>query len=147
MRKLAALVVLALSVAAVATSRESPTAPNDDRDEIYQTVQHYFDGMMQAKPEILRMAFHPEARLIGVGRDGKAMIIPFERWAASWEGRDPRDVAKYENTIVSADIAGTAASVKTDLVWPDVHYVDYLSLLKLDGEWKIVNKIWWEEGN
>ncbi len=145
MKRLAVLSVIALPLAALAASWERPAVPNDDRDEIYQTVQHYFDGMMQAKPAYLRMAFHPEARLIGVGRDGQAMIIPFERWASSWEGRDPRDVTKYKNTIVSADIAGTAASVKTDLVWPDVHYVDYLSLLKLDGEWKIVNKIWWEE--
>jgi hypothetical protein len=40
---------------------------------------------------------------------------------------------------------GNAAVVKTDLEWPNIHYVDYLSLLKIDGEWKIVNKIWHQE--
>jgi hypothetical protein len=116
-----------------------------ENEAVYEVVQHYFDGMMRARPDLLRRAFHADARLIGVGREGDVMIIPFEQWAASWEGREPRDVTKYHNEIVSADITGTAASVKTDLQWPDVHYVDYLSLLKVGGEWRIVNKIWWQE--
>ena len=56
-----------------------------------------------------------------------------------------RDAATHANRIVSVDMRGTAAVVKTDLSWPNVHYVDYLSLLKVEGEWKIVNKIWWQE--
>ena len=40
------------------------------------------------------------------------------------------------------DITGTAAVAKVDLQWPRVHYVDYLSLIKIGDEWKIVNKIW-----
>lgn len=35
--------------------------------------------------------------------------------------------------------------MKTELVWPTIRYVDYLSLLEIDGRWWIVNKIWHEE--
>lgn len=143
MKKLAATVLLIAPLSFAAFGMTVPRT--SDEAAIREAVQAYFDGMMQAKPDHLRRAFHSEARLIGIGRDGNAMIIPFERWAQSWDGREPRDVSKYVNTIVSADIAGTAASVKTDLEWPTVHYVDYLSLLKIGNEWKIVNKIWWEE--
>jgi hypothetical protein len=31
--------------------------------------------------------------------------------------------------------------VKVELRYPDVAFVDYLSLLKIDGRWQIVNKI------
>ena len=73
------------------------------------------------------------------------MIIAFEQWASGWEGRDPRDPETYLNSIIDVDVHGTAASAKTDLKWPRVRYIDYLSLLKVDGEWAIVNKIWTEE--
>ena len=144
MKKLAAAFALAVPAIALTASVERSGSAAEE-EAIRETVEAYFDGMMQAKSDYLRRAFHSEARLIGIGRDGNAMIIPFDRWAQSWDGREPRDVSKYTNTIISTDIAGTAASVKTDLEWPDVHYVDYLSLLKIGGEWKIVNKIWWEE--
>ena len=135
------LFVAAVPLALLAVA---PPAITDD-EAIRATVQHYFDGMMQADPAHLKLAFHPEARLIGPGRDGAALIIPFERWANGWEGRDPRDPATHRNRIVSVDLSGAAAVAKTELTWPSVRYVDYLSLLKVHGEWKIVNKIWTEE--
>ena len=39
------------------------------------------------------------------------------------------------------DITGTAAIAKVELDYPDVFFTDYMSLLKVDGEWKIVDKI------
>jgi hypothetical protein len=144
MRKVALTLALAVPLVAFAASADH-AAKKADEDAVRAAVQHYFDGMMNASPEDLRIAFHPESRLIGAGSEGGIMIIPFERWASSWEGREPRDLEKYKNEIVSIDMHGTAASVKTDLVWPNVRYIDYLSLLKIDGEWKIVNKIWTEE--
>ena len=36
----------------------------------------------------------------------------------------------------------TAAAVKIEEVYPASRYVDYLSLLKISGEWRIVNKIY-----
>ena len=43
--------------------------------------------------------------------------------------------------IVSVDVTGNAASVKVLETYPHSTYTDYPSLLKLGGEWKIVNKI------
>ena len=141
MKKTIYLLALLLPIGAF-TYNASDGANANDEDAIRATVQLYFDGMMNANPDALRTAFHPEARLIGNGSEGGIVIIPVERWADSWDGREPRDTDRYMNRIVSVDIHGTAASVKTELAWPDVHYVDYLSLLKIDGDWKIVNKIW-----
>ena len=141
------LLVGALGLSLVFYTRLVPPAPTATTEEeaIEAAVENYFAGMMQGKPALLETAFHPESRLIGVAADGQAMIIPFESWAANWEGRAPRDLSTHVNKIVEIDFHGNAASVKTDLVWPNVRYIDYLSLLKVDGEWKIVNKIWTEE--
>ena len=40
------------------------------------------------------------------------------------------------------DVTGPGASVKVEEVYPGSKYTDYLSLLQIQGEWKIVNKIY-----
>ena len=115
-----------------------------DEEAVKETVQRYFDGIMQYDAEALREAFHPEARLMASLPKG-LYHAPFEQWVQFTERAAPQDLTGYKNTIVSIDIAGNAAVAKTDLEWPTVHYVDYLSLLKIDEEWKIVNKIWHQE--
>jgi|SRR5687768_5477874 len=114
-----------------------------DEASIRATVQHYFDGMMNGSPESLRKAFDANAFLIGVGKT-EPNRIPFESWAANMTRPMPNP-QQYKNTILSIDIAGNAAVAKTELDWPKVRYVDYLSLLKINGEWRVVNKIWHTE--
>ncbi len=118
-------------------------AESTDEAAIRETVQAYFDGMMQGEPERLQVAFHEDAYLIGITRDGLTRI-PFKEWSSRMTRPIP-NADQFHNRIVSVDVSGLAALAKTDLDWPSVHYVDYLSLLKIDGEWKIVNKIWHQE--
>lgn len=133
------------TVAAILGLMSISTAADSDEAEIRAAVESYFDGMMSHDAEALDRAFHPESRLLGSPREGLT-VIPFREWRTFAEREAPeRDLARYDNRIVSVDAYGKAAVVKVDLAWPDVHYVDYLSLLEIDGEWKIVNKIWHQE--
>ena len=50
---------------------------------------------------------------------------------------------KEISQIASVDVTGTVASVKVEEDYPGSHYTDYVSLLKLDGEWRIVNKVFY----
>ena len=44
--------------------------------------------------------------------------------------------------IAGVDRTGDTAVVKTVLKFPEFQFTDYLSLLKIEGEWIIVNKIY-----
>ncbi len=133
---------LAASNPAAATPTASPASVEDEA-MIRATVERYFQGMMEGSAATLRSAFDPGAVLIGTAEDGAALQrIPFAPWADSWDGRILQNSDRYRNRITHVDITGDAAVVRTELVWPGVHYVDYLSLLKVNGEWRIVNKIW-----
>lgn len=114
-----------------------------EEEAIRATIQLYFDGIMNFDVESLERAFHADAYLYA-SLPGRFYRSPFQEWKRFAAG-EPPDPEGRVNRIVSIDVAGSAAVVKTDLEWPDVHYVDYLSLLKIDGEWKIVNKIWHQE--
>ncbi len=136
------LTVALLAATLIAAGKAETSMPaTDDEQAIRAVVQLYFDGIIKYDEQSLRKAFHADANVIGTTKEGAADWEPFQEWVVYTRGDAP-DPTGRENRIVSIDITGNAAVAKTDLDWPHVHYVDYLSLLKIDGEWQIVNKIW-----
>lgn len=137
------LIIFSVLLAAVGlASVGNPGAEPDDEAAVRAVVQLYFDGIIKYDEEALRKAFHPDAQVIGSKRDGELEWDAFQDWVLYTRGTAP-DPTGRNNTIASVDISGRAATVKTELDWPNIHYTDYLSLLKIDGEWRIVNKIWY----
>ncbi|MEK7856674.1 MAG: nuclear transport factor 2 family protein, partial [Acidobacteriota bacterium] len=55
------------------------------------------------------------------------------------------DESKRKRAIESIDIAGNAAIARIVLDYPTVKFIDYMTLLKINGEWKIVNKSFYAE--
>lgn len=134
---------IAFVVACLALPAPLLAQNRSEESAIRSTVEAYFQGITEHDSLALRKAFDPEAELKYVGSDGSVHVIPFVDWI-KFTRRMPSPGNK-RNVIESVDVAGTAAVAKTDLEWPGVHYVDYLSLLKVDGIWRIVTKIWWQE--
>jgi len=116
----------------------------DDRQAIERTVQLYFDGMMDRNLSKLQEAFHPEARLIGY-RGDNFTVTSFADWSTATSKGDKRDKSKFENNLLDVEVKGNTALAKTELFWPGIYYYDFLTLIKIDGEWKIVHKTWYEE--
>lgn len=134
----AALAVPGLLLLAAAI--EAPEPMSDDEKAIRAVIQLYFDGIIEYDEAKLRKAFHPDALVIGLNKAGEVEGAAFGEWVLYTRGQAP-DPTGRNNSIVRVDIAGTAAVVKTDLNWPHVRYIDYLSLMKSDDQWRIVNKI------
>ena len=141
---LVGVLVTAGGIFIAADTDDASSDVKKEEEAIRDVVQLYFDGIIKYDEEALRKAFHPKANVIGTTKEGAADWEPFQEWVVYTRGEAP-DPTGRNNTIVALDITGRAAVVKTDLDWPSVHYIDYLSLLKIDGEWKIVNKIWHRE--
>lgn len=135
----AAAVAGAVLVGAAAVN--APAGAADDEKAIREVIQLYFDGIIKYDEAALREAFHPDAFVIGLNKQGELEREVFQEWVLYTRGTAP-DPTGRNNAIVSVDITGTAAVVKTDLDWPSARYIDYLSLLKIDGTWCIVNKIY-----
>ncbi|MGH7469447.1 MAG: nuclear transport factor 2 family protein [Longimicrobiales bacterium] len=143
MSRKAILALLVPTLALAGWRMQDRTARAADEAAIRATVQAYFDGMMKGDQKLLAQAFHAQAFLLGPGRDDVTRI-PVETWQTSFK-QPMADAAEYRNNILSIDFAGSAAVAKTELDWPRVRYVDFLSLLKVNGQWKIVNKIWHQQ--
>ena len=142
-RTLVFLSILAVAILLAAAPGNVPPEMDAEEEAIRAVVQRYFDGIIEYDEDALRKAFHPKAQVIGT-KDGELDWHAFQDWVLYTRGDAP-DPTGRNNSILSIDVAGAAAVVKTELDWPNIHYIDYLSLLKIDGEWKIVNKIWHRE--
>jgi hypothetical protein len=122
----------------------SAQAQNSEEAAVRVPIENYFKGHATGEGEFFRKAFHPEAKLFFI-REGKFTTITSEEYISRASGKPPADESQRKRSIESVNIAGNAAVVVVKLDYPTVKFIDYMSLLKVDGEWKIVNKTFYAE--
>lgn len=106
---------------------------------IRAAVQPYLDGAISGRGEDMRPAFHADATIFGyVGPDLFAGPI---QGLFDWnDGNGP--AAGLEAEFASIEVFGTIASVRLELNnWTGHRFTDLFTMLKVDGEWKIMNKV------
>ena len=104
-------------------------------------LELYLKGHATGDGEYYRRAFHPDARIQGI-RDGKLVTRTREEFAAGAAGKPAEDEALRKRRIVSVDVVDDAAFAKIELDYPKIKFTDYFTLLKVDGEWKIMSKVY-----
>ena len=119
-------------------------AQMSEKDAVKIPLNNYLKGHETGKPEFMRKAFHTEGKLIFI-RDGKYTTRTFDEYILGMSGKPADDEAKRKRSIESIDIAGNAATAKIILDYPTVKFTDYMTLLKIEGEWKIINKTFYAE--
>ena len=131
------------SIAAlVAVFAAAPGHAQDDIDAVRAAVFDYFEGINEVSRERLDRAFDPSASLKSVTDDGTIRVEPIADAIRRWMAADPKSRA---GTILSIEVhAGQVARVVFDF---DGSYLDYLTLLKLEGQWKIVDKVFVRTGS
>jgi hypothetical protein len=139
------LLILIVAIVAISAAIWIPaSAGSAEEAAVRAAIEHYFRGHATGDGEHFKKVFHPEAKLFWI-RDGKFTQRTSAEYIAGASGKPPADEAQRKRRIESIDITGNAAMVKVELDYPNVHFIDYMSMLKIDGEWKIVNKTFYAE--
>ena len=110
-------------------------------DAITTVVQNYIAGARTGKGAAMRPAFHEAATLYGyVGKDLFGGPIQ-----GLYDWNDKNGPAKdIRARISSIDFVGTCASVRIDIDnWTGFCFTDFFNLVKFDGQWKVVNKVFY----
>jgi hypothetical protein len=110
-----------------------------DYDAITQTVQHYISGGKSGQTDEMKLAFHKDATIFGyIGTD--LFAGPIQK-LFDWNDQNGA-ATELEGRITSIDIVQTVATVRLELEnWSGHRFTDMFTLLKVDGEWKIMNKV------
>jgi Putative lumazine-binding len=112
-----------------------------DEEVIRRTIQQYVDGGISGRGADMQPAFHDQATIFGyIGPDLFAGPI---QGLFDWndENGPATDLTAH---IANIDIEGTVATARIELDnWTGHRFTDFFTLLKVDGEWKIMNKVFY----
>ncbi len=117
--------------------------PTDVRehDAITKTLQHYIDGTRSGKGDDMKPAFHKDATIFGYA--GADLFGGPIQQLFDWSDENG-PAAELQTRIASIDLVDTVATVRLELNnLGGYRYTDLLTLLKVDGEWKIISKVFY----
>ena len=111
--------------------------------EIQDCVERYYQALRTSSPDGIRSVFHPNARITGYLPDG-LHEMPVEEFAGFVEAQQPSpDDAGAERMleILSCEVAGETAGVRLRESYLGMVFIDTFSMLRVDGQWLIYNKL------
>jgi hypothetical protein len=136
----AATVLLILVLFTLAT----PLAAGE-REAVERAVLDYFEGIEQARPELIERSVHRELTKFGFYRpqgesEHRAMPMDFDalvQFARTFkqQGHVPDNPT---HSVEIFEVLDRTASVKLTAFWG----IDYVHLAKYDGKWMIVQVLW-----
>jgi hypothetical protein len=144
------LAVLLVSAVAAPLAAQAPAAPAQpapsamaaaaaEEAAVRATLELYLRSHATGDGSHVAQAFHPELKLWWVAGDTLATRTA-AAYIAGHRGTPPADEAQRRRWIASAEVYGNAAVARVVLDYPTVTFIDLFTLLKINGEWKIVTK-------
>ena len=111
--------------------------------EIVKAITTYFDLIYKGDKDLIETVFLPEANVSSLSNDKivKIDMDGFRKRIA--ERQSPESIGEIrDDKIILIDISSpTTAMVKVKCNILHNNYIDYLSLLKVSGRWKIISKV------
>ena len=111
----------------------------NENNAIAKVIQQYINGAKSGRGDDMKPAFHKDATVFGyVGDDLFAGPI---KQLFDWN-EENGPATDLQAWIDSIDLTDTVATVRLELDnWVGHRFTDLFTLLKVDGEWKIMNKV------
>ena len=106
-------------------------------------LEVYFDGLHHSDTDRLRQIFHPEA-VYASASDGALLYRTMAEYFPIVDAR-PSPASRGEarrDRIRSISFAGSVTALATvNCAIGDRYFTDFLSLVRLDGRWRIIAKV------
>ena len=114
-------------------------AQNSDYSLVEKTVSYYLDGGTNNDYETLKKAFHKDAtmKFISKGIYKEVNALEFFKRVIK-----PGPKSERITRILNINVSGSVANAKLEIEYPTFMFIDYMNLLKIDGQWKVVSKIY-----
>jgi hypothetical protein len=113
-------------------------------DAILACLQQYVEGGRAGKSEVMKPAFHELATIAGYL--GEELIAAPIAGLFDWVDNNP-PAEGLQLRVGSVDVQGSIASVRLEMDnWGGHRFTDMMTLLKTDGEWKVMSKVFYLHG-
>ena len=119
------------------------TTINNEYPAVAQALGTYYDGLYHGDTAMLRQIFHPDARYVTVS-NGELLHLDMKEYLPKVEARESSASIgePYGYTLESIEFAGAmTASVRMRSSMLGKHFIDFLSLIRVDDKWRIISKV------
>ncbi len=106
-------------------------------------AQAYLEAAYEMDPDKFASIFHQSSSVTKVGEGGDVSVTPISTWLAGVRSmKAPKQLGlQRHDEILSIDLVRELALLKLSFQIPPRHFTDMLSCLRVDGTWKIVQKV------
>ena len=115
----------------------------ENRENVLKVVEDYINSAYESNGATTRKIFDVDAKVTG-HINGKLIRQTKEDWAKFVEKNipSPKEQGKTKSyDILMVDAGEETATVKVKNEYIGIMFIDTLSFLRIDGEWKIYNKV------
>lgn len=118
-------------------------AQRTDRELVEETLWNYMDGSTYGDTSRMAKVFHPSASMKYINKQTDQFTdVPIADYLARGKASAGKK-ADRQTRILALDIVGTAAQAKLELDYPTFQFIDLFNLLKINGTWLVVSKIFY----
>lgn len=147
MKKINALLVFVLFCSAVFAQADIDSEKESIREAITSAYQEGIAN--QGNVEAIKQGFHAGFNIIGLNNSDGLWKYPIYTWIESVEKRKEngeypaKEKVSFKYPVI--DVVGNAAMAKVEYYKSGkLQYTDYLSLYKINDNWKIVSKVYFK---
>jgi len=122
-------------------SKNSKVVPTADYNAVIAVAQQYVDGLRSGSVEQVAQAFHEDAVMYGF-TNGKLLGGPIENLYAfvSQNGKATQITTRLDVLAITPTTAVVRVDMEQDAIGAD--YNDYLTLINIAGNWKVIAKVY-----
>ncbi|MES2790905.1 MAG: nuclear transport factor 2 family protein [Planctomycetota bacterium] len=122
-------------------SKNIKAVPTQDYNHVIATVNKYVEGLRIGSPDEIAKAFHKDAVMYGftngelLGGSIKNLYDFVQK-----NGNAPEILTHLDVLAITPTTAVVRVDMEKDAI--GANYNDYLTLIKIDGDWKVIAKVY-----
>ena len=122
-------------------SKNIKAVPTSEYDAVITTANQYVEGLRVGSAEGVAQAFHKDAVMYGY-TNGELLGGPIRNLFdfVQKNGSAPEITTRLDILAITPTPAVVRVDMENDAIGAD--YNDYLTLIKIDGAWKVIAKVY-----
>ncbi|WP_024646088.1 nuclear transport factor 2 family protein [Pseudomonas syringae] len=122
-------------------SKNIKAVPTEDYNAVIATAAKYVEGLRIGSVETIAEAFHADAVMYGF-TNGQLLGGPISNLYSFVQsnGKAPNIVTRLDVLAITPTTAVVRVDMEKDAIGAD--YNDYLTLIRIDGTWKVIAKVY-----
>lgn len=126
-------------------TQNTKSVPTSDYHAVAAVAQKYIDGLRIGNVDTVAEAFHQNAVMYGF-TDGELLAGPVANLFDFMRknGKAPEIEARLDILAITPTTAVIRVDMEKDAIGAD--YNDYLTLIKIGGDWKVIAKVYHQFG-